>query len=182
MLIRNQLHDNPVLLTAPIAIAAYNIGGITVHSAFCLPVENHGAANYIPLKADISYVIIDEISMLSGRNFDFVNKRLCEMKNTARDPTVLLGGLSQPTDTDIDTLKQRATADSSLPPFDTALRIFPTRKQVKEYNQCFTVLTASQTASADVYSIAAINTQTSAPVYLTPIQESKPTANQNLQD
>ena len=165
-----------------------------------------------------------------------VNKRLCEIKDTASDPTVLFGGLSllvfgdlfqlkpvrgsyifdtrkpesylwqkfgvsllttnhrqagdktwaellnrlrtgQPTDADIDTLRERATVDSSQPSFDTALRIFPTRKQVKEYNnQCFTVLTASQTASPDVYSIAAIDTQTSAPAYLTPeqIQESKP--------
>ena len=64
-----------------------------------------------------------------------------------------------PTDADIDTLRERATVDSSQPPFDTALRIFPTRKQVKEYNnQCFTLLTASQTASPDVYSIAAIGT------------------------
>ena len=105
MLIRNHLHHNPVLLTAPTEIAAYNIGGITAHCAFCLPVEHHGAANYVPLKAeklkqfrlkfkDIAYVIIDEISMLSGRNFDFVNKRLCEIKDTARDPTVLFGGLS----------------------------------------------------------------------------------------
>ena len=31
MLIRNQLHHNPVLLTAPTGIAAYNIGGITAH-------------------------------------------------------------------------------------------------------------------------------------------------------
>jgi len=33
MLIRMQ-HHNPVLLTAPTGIAAYNIGGVTIHSAF----------------------------------------------------------------------------------------------------------------------------------------------------
>ena len=140
----------------------------TLHFA-CL-LNTNGAANYVPLKAeklkqfrfkfkDIAYV---KISMLSGRNFDFVNKRLCEIKDTTSDPTVLSELLNrlrtgQPTDADIDTLRERATVDSSQPPFDTALRIFPTRKQVKEYNnQCFTV--ASQTASPDVYSIAAIDT------------------------
>ena len=40
---------------------------------------------------DVAYVIIDEISMLSCHNFDFVNKRLCEIKDTTSDPT---GGLS----------------------------------------------------------------------------------------
>ena len=43
---------------------------------------------------DITYVIIDEISMLSCHNFDFVNKRLCEIKDTTSDPSVLFGGLS----------------------------------------------------------------------------------------
>ena len=220
MLIRTQQHHhNPVLLTAPTGIAAYNIGGITVHSAFCLPVEHHRSASYVPLKAeklkqlrmkfkDIAYVIIDEISMLSCHNFDFVNKRLCDIKDTTSDPTVLFGGLSlivfgdlfqlkpvhgcyifdtrkpesylwqkfdvsllttnhrqaddktwaeilnririgQPTDADIDALKQRTTVDT---PFDTALRIFPTRKQVKEYNdERLNVLTSSQTTSPAVY-------------------------------
>ena len=43
---------------------------------------------------DIDYVIIDEISMVSCHNFNFVRKRLCEIKITACDPTILFGGLS----------------------------------------------------------------------------------------
>ena len=72
MLIRMERH-NPILLTAPTGIAAYNIGGINVQSAFPLPVEHHKTADDIPLKAEklqtlrynfhnIHYIIIDEIS------------------------------------------------------------------------------------------------------------------------
>ena len=179
-------------------------------------------------------VIIDEISMLSCHNFGFVNKRLCEIKDTTSDPTGLFGGLSlivfgdlfqlkpvhgcyifdtrkpesylwqkfdvnllttnhrqagdktwaetlnrirtgRPTDADISILQQRTTVDTSVPPFDTALRIFPTRKQVKEYNNERLTLLTSSTSPA-VYSIAAIDTRTSTPAYLTDeqIQESKP--------
>ena len=248
MLIRTgQQHHNPVLLTAPTGIAAYNIGGVTVHSAFCLPVEHKKSATYVPLRAeklkqfrikfkDVAYVIIDEISMLSCHNFDFVNKRLCEIKDTTSDPTVLFGGLSlivfgdlfqlkpvhgcfifdtrkpecylwhkfdmcllttnhrqagdktwaeilnrirtgEPTDSDIAALEQRTTVDTSIPPFCNALRIFPTRKQVKQYNdERLALLTSSQTTPPAIYSIAAIDTRTSTPAYLTDeqIQESKP--------
>ena len=238
MLIRTQQNHNPVLLTAPTGIAAYNIGGVTVHSAFCLPVEHKKSATYIPLRAeklkqfrikfkDVAYIIIDEISMLSCHNFDFVNKRLCEIKDTTSDRTVLFGGLSlivfgdlfqlkpvhrcyifdtrkpesylwqkfdenilttnhrqagdktwaeilnrirtgQLADTDIEALKQRTTVDTSVPPFDTALRIFPTRKQVKDYNdERLALLTSSQTTSPTVYSIVAIHSCTSTPAYLT---------------
>ena len=92
MLIRTtQEHNNPVLLAAPTGIAACNIAAVTAHSAFSLPVEHHRAANYVPLKAeklkqfrtkfkDIVYVIIDEISMLSSKNFEFIHKRLCDIK------------------------------------------------------------------------------------------------------
>ena len=205
MLIRTQQTHSPVLLTAPTGIAAYNIGGVTVHSAFCLPVEHHKTANYVPLKSeklkqfrvkfkDIAYVIIDEISMLSCQNFAFLHNRMCNIKNTTNDSTKLFGGVSiiafgdlfqlkpvhgsyifdnrrpesylwhkfdvsllttnhrqaedktwaeilnrirtgQPTDTDIEMLKGRTSIDTSIPPFDTAIRIFPTRAQVKEYNK-----------------------------------------------
>ena len=52
MLIRTQQNLNPVLLTAPTGIAAYNIGGVTAHSAFCLPVEHKKTAAYVPLRAE----------------------------------------------------------------------------------------------------------------------------------
>lgn len=73
---------------------------VTVHSAFSLPVEHRRSATYVPLRAeklkqfrikfkDIAYVIIDEISMVSCHNFDLVHKRLCEIKDTTHDPTIL---------------------------------------------------------------------------------------------
>jgi len=83
----------------------------------------------------------------------------------------------QPTDTDIDAFKQWITVDTSWHHLTLLCRIFPTRKQVKEYNdQCLTLLTSSHTTLPAVYSVAAIDTKTSAPVYLTneQIQESKP--------
>ena len=40
-----------------------------------------------------------------------------------------------PTDDDIEILRLRILVDTSVPPFDTALRVFPTRKQVTEYNE-----------------------------------------------
>ena len=85
--------------------------------------------------------------------------------------------IGQPTESDIEALQQRTTVDTSLPPFNTALRIYPTRKQVKEYNtERLALLTSSETTSPAVYSIPAIDTRTSTPAYLTDeqIQESKP--------
>lgn len=73
--------------------------------------------------------------------------------------------IGQPTESDIEALQQRTTVDTSLPPFNTALRIYPTRKQVKEYNtERLALLTSSETTSPAVYSIPAIDTRTSTPV------------------
>ena len=233
MLIRME-QQNPILLTAPTGIAAYNISGITVHSAFSLPVEHHKTADYIPLKAEklqtlrykfrnTRYIIIDEISC---QNFVYIHKRLCEIKDTTHDPSILFGGMSiltfgdlfqlkpvhdsyifdkrkpesflwqhfkpaflttnhrqaedkswaetlnririgQPSESDIANLNERKNIDVTVPPFNTALRIYPTRKQVKEYNaQRLTELTSSQ-PSLNVYDIAAHDTMISAPGYLT---------------
>ena len=244
MLIRME-QQNPILLTAPTGIAAYNIGGITIHSAFSLPVEHHKTADYIPLRAEklqtlrykfrnIRYIIIDEISMVSCQNFVYIHNRLCEIKDTTHDPSILFGGMSiltfgdlfqlkpvhgsyifdkrkpesflwqhfkpaflttnhrqaedkswaetlnririgQPSESDIANLNERKNIDVTVPPFNTALRIYPTRKQVKEYNaQRLTELTSSQ-PSLNVYDIAAHDTMISAPGYLTDeqIQSSK---------
>ena len=242
MLIRNQHSHNPVLLTAPTGIAAYNIGGVTIHSAFCLPVEHHKTGTYVPLKAEkmnqfrtkfrnIAYIIIDKISMVSVHNFSYIHKRLCEIKGTTDDSTVIFGGLSvlvfgdlfqlkpvhgsyifdtrhpesylwqqfdvsflttnhrqaddrtwacilnrirtgEPTNDDIEVLRQRTLVDTSVPPFDTALRVFPTRKQVKEYNEH----RLSILVTSSIYTITAIDTLTSSPGHLSDkqIQQSKP--------
>ena len=57
------------------------------------------------------------------------------------------------------------------------MRIFPTRKQVQDYNKEHLALLTSQNTTALLYNITAYDTITTAPSYLTPeqIQQSKPT-------
>lgn len=82
-----------VLLCAPTGKAAHNIGGKTVHSAFCIP-ANQGF-QFKPLDMqqlntmraryrDLKVVIIDEISMVGQRMFNFINLRLQEVKGCSR--------------------------------------------------------------------------------------------------
>lgn len=84
-----QTPDVDRLICAPTGIAACNVGGLTIHSTFGLGFDKdrgihydierakYGAAsdklNFI---ADFDEIIIDEISMVSAPNFDFVNKSL----------------------------------------------------------------------------------------------------------
>jgi hypothetical protein len=72
----------PVILTAPTGVAAFNIGGITIHKALALPVEHcreTGSARVTYKKlngqqlqalraewAGVRFLIIDEISMVSS--------------------------------------------------------------------------------------------------------------------
>ncbi len=66
-----------VIVTAPTGIAALNVGGVTMHSAFAIPIPAYGRyANEIRLSqikavclADI--IIIDEISMCRNDVFEF---------------------------------------------------------------------------------------------------------------
>ena len=81
--------DVPVLLTAPTGVAAFNIGGMTLHSAFVL---GSGQLGYQQLSSDkvntlrarlgkLKLLIIDEVSMV-GANFLFlIHKRLKQIKN-----------------------------------------------------------------------------------------------------
>lgn len=158
-----------MLLTAPTGIAAYNIGGVTAHSAFCLPVEHKKTAAYVPLRAeelrmkfkDIVNVIIDEISMLSCHNFDFINKRLIFGELSL----IVLGDLFQ------------------LKPVHGCY-IFDTRKPESYLWQKFevSILITNQRQAEDktwaeiLNRITAINSRTLTPAYLTDeqIQESKP--------
>ncbi|KAK7497420.1 hypothetical protein BaRGS_00011262 [Batillaria attramentaria] len=85
--------DNPdslrVLLTAPTGKAAYNIRGITLHTAFCPP-ANQSLSNYTKLDAsrlntlrsslaELRVLIIDEISMVGANMLAFVDQRLQEV-------------------------------------------------------------------------------------------------------
>ena len=86
--------------------------------------------------------------------------------------------VGQPTNADIESLQQRTLIDTSIPPFANALRIFPTRKQVKVFNeQRLNALASTQVTPPSIYTIAALDTVISAPSYMSPdeIEQSKPT-------
>ena len=89
--------ENPnsekLLLCAPTGKAAHNIGGKTVHAAFCIP-ANQGF-HFKPLDMqqlnsmracyqDLKVVIIDEISMVGRSMFNFINLRLQEVMGCTR--------------------------------------------------------------------------------------------------
>ncbi|XP_071137022.1 uncharacterized protein [Mytilus edulis] len=83
--------DIVVLLTAPTATAAFNIGGTTLHQAFSLPPTL--PFPYIYLREDsvnklrsklqhLSILIIDEISMVGQRSLLYINERLRQIKQS----------------------------------------------------------------------------------------------------
>ncbi|XP_060603886.1 uncharacterized protein LOC132756767 [Ruditapes philippinarum] len=86
---RNEIPDAvKLLMCAPTGKAAHNIGGLTIHSAFCIPANqgfqfkpldmqqlNSMRARYHSLKM----IIIDEISMVGRGMFNFINLRLQEI-------------------------------------------------------------------------------------------------------
>ncbi|MEG1463229.1 MAG: AAA family ATPase, partial [Anaerorhabdus sp.] len=93
------LEKPSVLLTAFTGRAAFNIFGLTIHSAFNFPVSQAGKNSYNTLSAsfaqsmsvalnDLKVVIIDEISMVSDVMFGFIDKRLRDIFN----PDVPFGG------------------------------------------------------------------------------------------
>ena len=69
-------------VAAPTGLAAYNLGGVTAHRLFQLPIEHEGKpANYWSLskashkvmKTALQELIIDEVSMVSSLNLKFSN-------------------------------------------------------------------------------------------------------------
>ena len=76
---------------APTRMASYNIGGVTVHRIFSLPIEHESkTAGYWPLSKpaqkvmrtnlrSLKLVIIDEVSMLSSLNLAYIHLRLEEL-------------------------------------------------------------------------------------------------------
>ena len=83
--------DIPILLTASTGVAAFNINGMTVHSAFALTDRKKTNGEYLPLGADtantlqtqleqLHVVIIDEVSMIGANTLTKIHHRLQEIK------------------------------------------------------------------------------------------------------
>ena len=83
--------DTTCAVAAPTGLAAYNVGGVTVHRLFQLPIEHEGkTAGYWPLSKaaqkvmrtnlrSLKLIIIDEVSMLSNLNLAYIHLRLEEL-------------------------------------------------------------------------------------------------------
>ena len=80
----------PVVVAAPTGLAAFNIGGTTLHRMLSLPVEHGKPSNYRRLQCEelttiraamrgLQLLIIDEISMVSSLTLFFVHLRLTEI-------------------------------------------------------------------------------------------------------
>jgi len=101
-LLRSSNSQIPVVIkTAPTGVAAYNIGGMTLHKAFKLPIDHKYKEEYTPLNGEalqelrtmfkhIQTVIIDEISMVSYRVLEQVHRRLTEIT----EKELAFGGLN----------------------------------------------------------------------------------------
>lgn len=83
---------SPVMVCASTGTAARNILGITIHSALYLPVQHGNEPNFYELSGKslkklrfiYSYVhtlIIDEISMVSAKTFEYIHRRLTSIKD-----------------------------------------------------------------------------------------------------
>ena len=93
--------DVLVLLTAPTGVAAFNVNGMTLHSAFLLGRSKH--SGFQPLSNDkvntlrtrlskLMVLIIDEVSMVGADMLLEISKRLQQIK--AVMPDVMFGGVS----------------------------------------------------------------------------------------
>jgi hypothetical protein len=93
-----QNEGKQVLICAPTGIAALNIGGVTMHQAFSIPIPAYG--HYITeitnskvkaaLAADI--VIIDEISMCRNDVFEYFGYVIDYINKEGRDPQIIVIG------------------------------------------------------------------------------------------
>lgn len=100
-----EILDNKVLLT-PTGIAAYTIGGQTIHSFFRFPITTLSTVDIPYYKEDVAemfqnieYIIIDEISMVRSDVFSLINCTLQEVRKNYEPfggiQIILLGDLFQ---------------------------------------------------------------------------------------
>jgi hypothetical protein len=91
----------PVVLSAPTGLAAYNIGGTTIHRVLCLSIEHGKPADYSRLNPDqlttvrntlknLKLLIVDEVSMISSLTLLYMHLRLSEIMSCQQ----LFGGVS----------------------------------------------------------------------------------------
>ena len=85
------LDDVTCAISAPTGLATFNVGGITIHRLFQLPIEHKGkTATYwsLPKAAQkvmkttlhsLKLIIIDEVSMVSSLNLAYMHLRLEEL-------------------------------------------------------------------------------------------------------
>lgn len=82
--------ERALVKAAPTGVAARSIGGVTLHKAFSLGVEQHGIAQFFKLGGrtlqekrlmfkDVGYIILDEVSMISYQVLRMISMRLSEV-------------------------------------------------------------------------------------------------------
>ena len=86
--------DLTCAITAPTGLAAFNVGGNTIHRVFQLPIEHEGksATYWLLPKAsqkvmrttlrNVKFIIVDEVSMVSSLNLAYMHLRLEELFGT----------------------------------------------------------------------------------------------------
>ena len=84
-------NDLTCAIAAPTGLAAFNVGGVTIHTLFQLPIEHDSkTAGYWSLPktsqkvmktslCNVKIIIIDEVSMVSSLNLAYIHLRLEEL-------------------------------------------------------------------------------------------------------
>ncbi|KAJ1528123.1 hypothetical protein ONE63_008037 [Megalurothrips usitatus] len=162
-LIHESLGPDALVLLGPTGVSALNIGGSTINSKLhvhpqskeLLPLSGNALHQFRQKFAKTLFVIVDEYSMVGCRMLTTLEKRLKEALDRDNEkfggvyiyffgdiqqlaPVLSNISTGKVTTADYNILKKRF--NTSVTPqernsFNTAIRLFPTRKEVDEYNQ-----------------------------------------------